>query len=963
MISAYPEPGASSAALQPVEMAVLDSLHEGIWVLGSGGGTEYLNPAAARLLGIAGREPRGMEAAEILEEGARRTGGEAPERTLEHLDRAVEAGRREEWLDTISADSQQRELFFRAAPFQLDGHAPALLVTLVPADQDAVEEEPPEGWAPQLEFLVGATDILADVQEEEEALDRVAEFSIPTLGERCFVNLVGPDRKVLPARVTDIDPARREQVEEMHRRFPLEGGRSKTLVDLVLRTGEPLRLPQVSDELLEQIAQGPAHLERLRSLRVRSMILVPLSGRGGRVGVMGWISSLRSHSRSDLALAERLAAETAMVVTHIRAYEKLQKELRRRRRSEKALRQSRRWFRGILTHAGDAIFVHEIDGQFIEVNAAACATLGYTREELIGMNIREVVTSRAGRTVPDYRERLARGENVTVEGVHRRKDGSTFPVEVRLALLERGGREVMLAIARDVTDRVEALAALKANEERFRALIENTADAIAVLDESGNFMYHSPSSRWILGYEPEELVGRDARELVHPEERELMGQKLAALRDGESGHTEEAAFRVRHKDGSWLMTESIAMNRLDEPAVRGIVLNYRDVTDRRRLEDQFRQAQKLEAVGRLAGGIAHDFNNILTAIQGVTQIRLEAAAGDRAAEEDLREVLTSADRAAALTRQLLAFSRKQILQPEILPLHVVVREIEGMLRRLIGADIDIRVTAEPIWVNADRGQLEQVILNLVVNARDAMPRGGLIEITTAAADCPDRASLPDGRYAVLTVRDTGTGIPPEILDRIFEPFFTTKEVGRGTGLGLATVYGIVRQSGGDVVVESQPGSGSRFSVVLPLSESRPDAIAEGTVDAPLRHQGETVLLVEDDDALRRLCERILRKHDYQVLAAADGAEAVRICRRAGDSLDVIVTDVVLPDSSGIDLAVQLRQLCTDTPVLFMSGYMGDSLVEESGFEADDGFLQKPFTPAEFAASVARALAQAHPEAS
>jgi nitrogen-specific signal transduction histidine kinase/ActR/RegA family two-component response regulator len=388
-----------------------------------------------------------------------------------------------------------------------------------------------------------------------------------------------------------------------------------------------------------------------------------------------------------------------------------------------------------------------------------------------------------------------------------------------------------------------------------------------------------------------------------------------------------------------------------------------DVTERHRLEEQLRQAQKMEAVGRLAGGIAHDFNNLLTVISGYTDFLLEMPLIPDPAQESLREVQKAAERAAALTRQLLAFSRRQVLVAVVLDLNAVVTRMDRMLHRLIGEDVQLVSVLAPDLglVRADSGQIEQVLLNLAINARDAMPRGGQLSLETRNLDVDLTASgshgdIPAGRYVVLTVRDNGCGMAESTRAQIFEPFFTTKGPGHGTGLGLATVYGIVKQSGGHIEVKSQLDAGTSFHIYLPrLTE----AGVELTPIAPRgRAEGgtETLLLVEDEDSVRALVREVLRQEGYTVLAACNGREGIELCEQSNQPIDLVITDVVMPEMGGRELVGRLATLQPGIKCLFMSGYTDDSLLRQGIQSEGASFLQKPFTPADLSRKVREALA-------
>jgi len=504
----------------------------------------------------------------------------------------------------------------------------------------------------------------------------------------------------------------------------------------------------------------------------------------------------------------------------------------------------------------------------------------------------------------------------------------------------------------ELTARRKSEALLIENEQRFRALIENSSDAIAIIDPHSTVIYASASTRRVLGYQPEEFVGRVVMDLLHPNDQvhapALFAQLLAA-----PGNEIDNTVRMRHKDQTWRWIECVATNATEESHIRGIVVNYRDVTERRRLEEQYLQAQKMEAVGNLAGGIAHDFNNLLTIINGYSEFALESMEIGQPLYHDLDCIKKAGTQAAALTRQLLAFSRRQMLEPKALNLNVIVKEIERMLRRLIGADIDLAMVLYPDLglVQADPGQIEQAIMNLVVNSRHAMPRGGLLAIETANVELDEayarrhRAVVP-GCYVMLAISDTGEGMTEEVQARIFEPFFTTKGKGEGTGLGLSMVYGFVKQSGGNIWVYSEPGKGTTFKIYLPrILERVPETPVEQPTNAAPVPRSETILVVEDEAVVRKLITSSLRKAGYSVFEASNGEEAISFCQAHTDPIDLVITDVVMPRVGGPELVKSLAGTRPGIRTLFVSGYTNTAVVRHGVLNAHTSFLQKPFTPA------------------
>lgn len=508
------------------------------------------------------------------------------------------------------------------------------------------------------------------------------------------------------------------------------------------------------------------------------------------------------------------------------------------------------------------------------------------------------------------------------------------------------------AVRKDVIER----------EELFRLISENAADMIAVVDANGKRLYNSPSYEKILGYTADELGTTTSLEQVHPEDRDKVTKAAAEALSTGTGSTLE--YRMRHKDGSWRTLESRASTIVKAGQVEKLVIVNRDVTERKRLEEQFRQSQKMEAVGRLSGGVAHDFNNLLGVIIGYGEIVQEGTAADSPLRTSVEEMLKAGHRAASLTRQLLAFSRQQVMDPRILDLNAVVKDMEKMLKRLIGEDVQLRTDLDPglARIKADPGQIEQVIMNLAVNARDAMPNGGRLEISTSNFHMDDnfvrRYPYPVhvGNYALLTVTDNGIGMDVATRTRVFEPFFTTKGKGKGTGLGLSTVYGVVKQSGGYIDVHSEPGAGATFKIYLPKVEEALDAQKQPAELPDSLHGTETVLLVEDELSLRKLSRQLLERCGYSVFEAENGTDALRISQdQNGTVIHLLLTDVVMPGMSGRALADNIAKQRPDTRVLYMSGYTGQTVGQHGVLAEGSFFLPKPFTREALARKVREVL--------
>jgi PAS domain S-box-containing protein len=499
---------------------------------------------------------------------------------------------------------------------------------------------------------------------------------------------------------------------------------------------------------------------------------------------------------------------------------------------------------------------------------------------------------------------------------------------------------------------LSTVALLRESEERFRTMFQSAPTAILMLGVDGRTVAVNSSCERLLGYAEGELVGRTTAHLRHPDDSEEIAEQLAGLLRGEYDSFRIDARYVRKDGAAVQLLLAVALVRDADGKPDYVIAMAEDVTEQRQLEEQLRQSQKLEAIGRLAGGVAHDFNNMLTAIGGYTALALEHAADGSELRGDLDEIRKATDRAALLTRQLLAFSRKQMLVPELLNLNGVVLELETMLRPLIGEDVQLTTKLDPALgpIEADPGQLHQVIMNLVVNARDAMPHGGAISIETGNADVGDNDDgIEPGRYVTLTVRDGGEGIDEATLGQIFEPFFTTKESGKGTGLGLATVYGIVKQSGGYVAVESEVGHGSAFTIYLHRADgaaaapapAAPEPAVPEPVTAPVPAGAPTVLVVEDEEVIRGLVDQVLRGEGYEVILAADGDEALERARTT--RVDVLLTDLTMPGIGGRELAERLRAERPGLKVMFMSGFADTETFAVGQLPAATAFLEKPFT--------------------
>jgi len=627
---------------------------------------------------------------------------------------------------------------------------------------------------------------------------------------------------------------------------------------------------------------------------------------------------------------------------------------------QRLARERLRFQADLLDAVGQAIIATDLDGKITYWGGGAEDVFGWSASEVLGRDIVDVTPAKE--TEERFRgvmDRIRSGEAWRGEFEVRRKDGSTFPALVtNRPLHDADGRlEGIVGITTDITELKAAEASRQRSEERFRALIENSRDLVAILDPDGTIVYESPAVRRVLGYGGPEREGAHAFEdsIMHPEDRDEARRVVEEV-TAEEGATRRVRFRVRDADGEYRTVEGTLTNLCHVDAVGGVVMNGRDVTEREKLEERLFRTQRLEAVGRLAGGIAHDFNNIMTSIQGFTAAVLDEIPADDAHREDLAEVLRQARRASDLTGQLLAFSRRQMLVPRVLDVRTTIEQMERMLGRLIGEDIrlSVRTPAEALHVRVDPAQLEQVVVNLVVNARDAMPDGGELFIEAGAVELDaERAAareLDAGPYVRLVVEDTGRGMTDETLEHAFEPFFTTKPSGKGTGLGLATVFGVVKQSGGDVRAVSEPGEGARFTILLPreyvdeseVAVAEADAEVVGPAPLPRARSGESVLVAEDDDAVRDLIERILRGQGYSVRVAEDGEAALELVDHGAEP-DLLLTDMVMPGIGGGELARRIHEERPGMPVVFMTGYTEDEILRRGISDEEERFVSKPFT--------------------
>ncbi len=635
------------------------------------------------------------------------------------------------------------------------------------------------------------------------------------------------------------------------------------------------------------------------------------------------------------------------------------RDVTEQKRAEERLRASEEWYRLLFDANPLPLWVYDIETlAFLAVNDAAVKHYGYSREEFLRLRITDI---RPEEDVPKVLAAARAPNRPDFEGGvwrHRTKDGRTILVEVVTHAITVLDRPARLTLAHDVTERKRAERELRETNDTLQTLIQASPLAIVTTGVTGIVSEWNVAAERMFGWVAGDVIGRPIP--IVPAEQ--LGEDLRRMSiSGEHSFTGYETRCVR-KDGTLVdVYVSTALLR-GVGGVLGTVWVMADVTERKVMEEQLRQAQKMDAVGQLAGGVAHDFNNLLTVITSYGQFLLNALPEHDPRRSDAHQITQAAARAASLTRQLLAFSRRQVLQPQILDLNEVIGDMEKLLRRVISEDISLVTQFESHIgaVRADRGQIEQVVMNLVVNARDAMPSGGALAISTRAvhldaAYARRHAGVNPGPHVVFSVRDTGMGMDAATQDRIFEPFFTTKPKGKGTGLGLSTVYGIVRQSGGHIDVRSTPGRGTTFDIMLPQVSAVVPVRAEHALEVAMPRGTETVLVVEDEEAVRLIVRRVLEEQGYEMIEARDGHEALRVCAQRGDEIDLVLSDVIMPGMGGRQLARALAATRPNLPVLFMSGYNDDGELGGGATDAQSVGLAKPFTAETLARQVREAL--------
>jgi PAS domain S-box-containing protein len=626
------------------------------------------------------------------------------------------------------------------------------------------------------------------------------------------------------------------------------------------------------------------------------------------------------------------------------------RDISARKAAEKHLVQMEARYRGLLEAAPDAMVIVNQAGEIVLLNVQAEKQFGYRRDELLGQKVNNIIPEGFAERLLTHGIGIA-GDPIVprmgtgIELYGRRKGGSDFPIEIMLSPLDGVDGILVTAAIRDITERKRR----EGDLSRLAAVVESSYDAIVSLAPQGIILTWNHGAERIFGYSAKEAIGQSIL-FLSPPDQPVDGPNLQENVERADAVEHFEAIRLKKDKTRIHVALTLSPIKDSDGKVVGVSSVARDISESKRMEEMLRQAQKMEAVGQLAGGVAHDFNNLLGVILGYAELLLDNLSPNDSQRKKIEEIQKAGNRAVLLTRQLLAFSRKQVLQATVLDLNAVVVGTEKLLQRLIGEDIELLVVLSPelYCVKADLGQIEQIIMNLAVNARDAMPGGGKLTIETANVEFDEEyaalhACTRSGPHVMLAVTDNGCGMDAKTKAHIFEPFFTTKEFGKGTGLGLSTVYGIVTQSGGSVWVYTEPGIGTTFKIYLPRIDGPTQALAIDRVNAELLRGSETILLAEDAEPLRKLTCVFLEKNGYTVLAAENSKEAIALAERRDQPIHLLLTDVVMPGMSGRELANYLTAKYPDMKVLYMSGYTSDAIVHQGVLDHGIFFMEKPFS--------------------
>jgi PAS domain S-box-containing protein len=801
--------------------------------------------------------------------------------------------------------------------------------------------------------------IITSTLNIEEVYERFSEEVLKLIPfDRITVNLHNPkDNTITITYSTGVDVQYRGSGDTI----PFVGSAAGECI----RTRSSLLLQ--ADQIDKVVSQFPMLLPTFQS-GVQSLLFVPLISKDQVIGALFLrASKINKYTEEDLRLAERVANQIAGAIANAQLFTQ-------QKQAEEALLKSQQMLKKTFASLREAVFIIDADTvKIIDCNPAASEMFGYSLEEMKGrtttfLHVDEVALAEFRRHLyPAIKEK---GFLFLPNFRMKRKDGTIFYTEHSVMSLEdqQDNRIGWVSVVRDITKYKQAEEALRNSEERFRQLFNYAPMAYHEFDTEGRITRVNKTELEMLGYAEEEMLGRHVWDF-HTET--VWIEALKKRLKGELPVGQVLERTIRRKDGTTfpaLIHERFIKD--DEGKNIGIRSTIQDITELKQtekrmntLQEQLRQSQKMEAIGRLAGGIAHDFNNLLTVIKGYSQLSFSELKEGDPLKGNLDEIQKATQRASELTRQLLAFSRRQILEFMVFDLNTILRDLDKMLHRIIGEDIElVYLLSDNLGkIKTDPGQIEQVILNLAINARDAMPSGGKMTIETANVFLDEsythsHAEVKPGPYVMLSITDTGCGMLPEVKEHVFEPFFTTKEKGIGTGLGLSTVYGIVKQSGGDIWFYSEQGMGTTFKIYLPNIDEISTELKEKEMEGELPNGNETILVVEDELSVRDLATRILERQGYELLEASNGNEALRLVREhVGEKIDLLLTDVVMPGMSGSELADRLRASHAEARILYMSGYTNNSVVHQGMLEPGIFFLQKPFSPEALARKVREVL--------
>lgn len=808
----------------------------------------------------------------------------------------------------------------------------------------------------RLAFLAEASSVLASSLDYEATLESIACLTIPMLADWCVIDLLEADGSLRRVASVHVDPEKEALVREMHRRYPPRLD-SLSIVSRVLRTGQSEIIHDIPATYLASIAQDEDHLQCILQLDPKSTMAVPLITRGRVLGALSLrlTQTERRYGSADLILAEELARRAALAIDNARLYTELH--------------QSQQMLKLVLDTIPHYVFWKDRESVYLGCNAVFARAVGLQPEEVVGKTDDAMGATPEEAAFFHQIDRQVMEQNTPqyhiIEQVHR-PDGRVVWVEANKVPLHNTQGEVMgvLCTYEDITERKQVAEALHESEEKYRKLFEESRDAIMISTREGRYLEVNQSTLDLFGYTREEILRIDARQLyASPADRDYYRQEIE-----EKGYVRNYEIKLRKKDSTIIdCLSSASVWRAPDGSIGGYLAIVRDITDHKRLESQLRQTQKMEAIGTLAGGIAHDFNNILAAILGYTELALYDVPPESLTQCNLQEVLTAGKRAKDLVEQILTFSRQREQERKPIQLPLIVKEALKLLRASLPATITIQQQIDDTAgiVRADPTQMHQVMMNLCTNAEHAMRKTGgvlavcLEPIVVSAEFAATHPPLQSGPHVQITVRDTGHGMEPHILERIFEPFFTTKGVGEGTGLGLSMVHGIVTDHHGAITVESTPGQGTTFKIYLPCIQSitREETPSEEMIPGGT----ECILFVDDEETLACLGQHLLERLGYTVVVYTSSREALEAFHAAPHRFDLVITDQTMPHLTGDLLTKELRQIRPDIPIILCTGFSHTMSAEKALALGINAYLLKPLVARDLALAIRHVFAQSQKE--